>query len=89
MKKLIVCFILGGTFGFGQNFFESEELEYDEPTTSNSMFQTQPEYDEPEQGVDSLGNPGEEVPIDNWVLLLPIAGTVLGFYYLNRKTKSV
>ncbi len=78
-----------GSFSFGQNFFESEELGYDEPTGSNSMFQNHSEYDEPDQGLDALGNPGEEVPINNWIFLLPLAGVVVGFYYLNKKSKMV
>ncbi len=90
MKKLIVWVFLIGSFGFGQNFFESEEPEYDEPTNSSSMFQTQPEYDEPDQGVDvGMSNPGEEVPIDKWIFLLPIAGIVISFYYLRIKPKNI
>lgn len=88
MKKWVIGLFFMGTLGFGQNFFETDE-EYEEPVSQNSMFQSQPEYEEPDQEV-NLGpsNPGEGVPIDNGVFLLPLAGILVGFYFLNRKPKT-
>lgn len=85
MKKLAVLVFFIGSVTFGQNFFEHEDSESEESTTQNSAFQSQPEYEEPDQGVDSIGNPGDEVPIDKWIFLLPLAGIALGFYFLEKK----
>ncbi len=85
MKKLAVLVFFIGSVTFGQNFFEHEDSESEESTTQNSAFQTQTQYDEPDQGVDSIGNPGDEVPIDQWLLILPLAGVALSFYFLKKK----
>jgi len=48
------------------------------------------EYDEPEQGEDAGGNPSDPAPIDNWLLILPIAASIIAFKFLydpkNRET---
>ncbi|MFA7615062.1 MAG: hypothetical protein WBF83_06410 [Moheibacter sp.] len=50
------------------------------------------EYEEPEQGEDAGGNPADPVPIDNWLLILPIAASIIVFRYLydprKRETAS-
>jgi len=47
------------------------------------------EYDEPEQGEDAA-NPADPVPINGWLLILPIAASIIAFKFLynpkNRKT---
>lgn len=56
-------------------FFVTSDDEYDEP---------------PEQGEDQGGNPGDPSPIDNWLLILPIAAAIIAFRFLydpqNRET---
>lgn len=81
--------ILTGSLCFGQNFFENENSE--EPTENNqgSMFaeHTQPPAN-PDIGLDAQGQPnpgGDDVPIDDWAFLLPLAGILIGFYYLSKK----
>lgn len=40
------------------------------------------EYEEPEQGEDAGGNPADPAPIDNWLLILPIAAAIIAFKFL-------
>lgn len=40
------------------------------------------EYEEPEQGEDAGGNPADPAPIDNWLLILPIAAAIIAFRFL-------
>ena len=89
MKKLTVLIFLAGSLSFGQNFFETEDAEPDQQSNPHSAFQSQTEYDEPDQGAGSIGNPGDEVPIDKWILLLPIAGITIGFYFLKKKKSNL
>ncbi len=76
-----------GSFALGQNFFESEEIEPTHSSTEQSFFQAQANYDEPDQGTDSIGNPGDPVPVDNWIYLLSLAGIAVGFFYLRKKER--
>jgi hypothetical protein len=47
---------------------------------------TEPEP-EPEYEVDSPGNPNQPVPINQWLIALPIAAFFSGGYYFKRKQK--
>lgn len=41
-------------------------------------------YDEPDMGVDSGGNPGNPVPIDQSMAVLLIAALILGYWHLRK-----
>lgn len=94
MKKTVITlvFFLGITLGNAQFFTTDspEESTVTEHQNTGNFFQDTPESG----GGDNLTqrpplpNPGEESPINQWVLLLPLVGAVLGSYYLllqNRK----
>ena len=92
MKKLTIMIFLVGSVSFGQNFFEAQEPQYEEESSQTSAFQTEQSYSAPDQGLDAdddgPGNPGE-VPVDNWIFLLPIAGITIGFYFLKKKKSNL
>ncbi|MDX9705282.1 MAG: hypothetical protein RBT46_06205 [Weeksellaceae bacterium] len=95
MKKLIIIIIVffsGISLSNAQFFADSPEEGANENQQQNTrnFFQ-----DTPESGGESgltqkppLPNPGEESPIDQWVFLLPLVGIMIGFYYLNQKSKK-
>lgn len=85
MKKLIILSLFISGFGFGQ-FFESSESE-----SENQFFEssTPTNPNPPEQGEDGPGIPGEPVPLDDWLFLLPLAGIAVGVYYLRKRKLSV
>lgn len=90
MKKIALLILLTANIGFGQNFFESEQDEYEESDTQSAYFSSSQEYGNvPDQGTDGAGNPGPQVPIDEWLFLLPLAGIILGVYYLSRNRELV
>lgn len=89
MKKIVLIVILLSSFGLGQNFFESDQQEeYNETSEQSSFYSNseEPQYEEPDQGVDSMGNPAD-VPIDEKWVFLVLSGTLVGFYFLRKKSK--
>lgn len=81
MKKIIVCFVLWGSM-LNAQFFDTESEEYFENQTSfNSTI-----IEEPDQGVDNGGNPTFPIPINQWLLILPIISLIIGVHYLKRST---
>ena len=65
--------------------FQQPSVFYEEESESSFFNNWNPDvedyeeyYDEPDMGVDSGGNPGEPVPIDQATAVLLIAGLVLG-----------
>ncbi len=91
MKKLAFLTLFISTISFGQ-FFEQYEPEYQgEESQQGRSFQPYSSY-EYTQGLnnDPDPNPGgvdPQVPIDNWLLLLPMAGIAIGVYWLRKKSK--
>lgn len=93
---LIMMLLISGS-AFGQ-FFEDQQ-EQDAPFSDNSGYfdgsgpdYEQPDYgngDGPEYGEDAIGNPGDHVPIDDWLFLLPLAGAAVGAYFLRRRKQKV
>lgn len=79
-------------FSFSQaQFFEN-------PSDDNESFETSPtEYNEtPDQGTDARGDddfptgPGEPIPINQWIFLLPLAGLAIGSYQIfKNKTERI
>lgn len=86
MKKITLIALFISFWGYGQ-FFENQSSEEEENSQSAAFQQEHNPYAEPDQGVDSIGNPGDEVPIDNWIFLLPAVGLALGAFYLIRNRK--
>jgi len=71
-------------------FFENNNTppEEEEETQEYMFSEDAPGAGEPDQGVDAgPGQPGEFVPIDDWLFLLPIIGIGLGVYFLRDKRK--
>lgn len=92
MKKIAFLSILITTLSFGQ-FFDAEEHHQEE--TNNNVFSQQNQAPQPEMGLDANPdeNPGDvdpDVPIDDWMFLLPLIGAAVGYYYLriNKKANS-
>jgi len=103
-KRATACLItmlLISVSAYGQ-FFEDQQEE-NAPFSDNSSYfdDSAPDYDqpgdgyddEPEYGVDEgggpIGNPGDRVPIDAWLFLLPLAGAAVGTYFLRRRKQKV
>lgn len=65
-------------------------IDADNEGDSGFFVTSDDEYEEPEQGEDAGGNPADPAPIDNWLLILPIAATFIAFRFLydpkNRET---
>lgn len=89
MKYIFIISLLSGTICFGQFFeqpVEQEEINFNQ-TDPNSDYST------PDQGVDESdngpGTPGE-VPINQWIFLLPLAGLAIGSYQIfKNKTERI
>ena len=81
MKKLIICFVLWGSM-LNAQFFESESSEI---MQNQSAFNTTP-IEDPDQGVDNGGgNPSFPIPINQWLLILPMIGLLLAIQYNRSK----
>ena len=87
MRKIFWVLIWVGSFGFGQNFFETAPQEYEEENPQTSFFQTHTEYDQPDQGLDEIGNPGNPVPVDQEKYILSLIGICLGAVFILKKPK--
>lgn len=91
-----ITILLISGFAYGQ-FFESQQGQ-DEPFSDNNGYfegsgpdYEQPDYgngDGPVYGEDAIGNPGDHVPIDDWLFLLPLAGAAVGAYFLRRRKQK-
>ncbi len=87
MKRFMLISLLISCVGNAQ-FFESENSNPEhEQTQSGAFDQDKAINEEPDQGLDGPGNPGEPVPVDGWVYVLPLLGLSLGVYFINRKRK--
>lgn len=86
MKNLILIALFFSCMGNAQ-FFENDNTQQEEETQDYGFSEDSPVYDEPDQGLDSSGNPGDPVPIDGWTYILPIIGIGLGVYYLRDRRK--
>lgn len=86
MKKITLILLFLSCIGNAQ-FFEQDNSQTEEETQDHGFAADAPEYDEPDQGVDSIGNPGGPVPIDGWVYVLSVVGIGLGVYFLRDKRK--
>lgn len=90
MKKLAILTLFISTISFGQ-FFQQDETANEGSNQENSL---QPydsyEYTQGTEGADP--NPGgtdPQVPLDDWLFLLPLAGIAVGVYYLRKRKLSV
>ncbi|NLN32356.1 MAG: hypothetical protein GX159_02010 [Flavobacteriaceae bacterium] len=89
MKKFAILAVLISTISLGQ-FFESNELNYDEENSQNTVFSHKAMALE-----DGTINPPpadddpQPVPLDDWLFLLPLAGIAVGAYYLRKRKFSV
>lgn len=54
----------------------------DRNSSDRIFFKESEETEEPEMGEDGGGNPADPAPIDDWLLILPIAAAVIGFRFL-------
>lgn len=75
MKYIFIISLLSGTLCFGQ-FFE-------QPEGDSNFNKTDPtsDYSTPDQG--------EDVPINQWIFLLPLAGLAVGGYFYHRKRNII
>lgn len=85
MKKITLILLFLFCIGNAQ-FFEQDNSQTEEETQDHGFATDAPVYDEPDQGVDA-GNPGDPVPIDGWLYLLPVVGITLGYYFLRERRK--
>lgn len=82
MKNILIIILLTGNLCFGQ-FFENPEEEF---SSDNSEMTSPPDQGLDEEDDTDPGNPGDpRVPINQWALLLPLAGLAVGGYYFTRK----
>jgi len=89
MKKLAILTLFISTISFGQ-FFENNELNYDEENSQNTVFshKAMALEDETPNPVPADDDP-HPAPLDDWLFLLPLAGIAVGAYYLRKRKFSV
>lgn len=80
----IILIVFNLQFGFGQFFESSEESEDVEYTFSQTNGEL---ISDPDQGVESGGTPGEPIPINQHLLLLPLFALGVGIYYFHRRNQ--
>lgn len=86
MKKITLIALFFSFIGNAQFFESQQEAPEEEQTQDYGFSQEAPDYDQPDQGVDRPGNPGEDpVPVDGWAWALPFVGIGIGFYFMYRK----
>lgn len=89
MKKLAILTLFISTISFGQ-FFQQDEPANQGSNQENSL-QPYDSYEYTQGTEDTEPNPGDvdpQVPLDNWLFLLPLAGIAVGAYFLSRKQKA-
>lgn len=84
MKRLLIAFFILSSMSYGQ-FFESKDTENSTSQDFSLSNGSTGDDELPDQGTDGPGNAGEPTSINNWLLLLPLAGIVIGFYASNKK----
>ncbi len=87
MKNITLIALFISFIGSAQFFEENHSPPEEEQTLDYGFNQDAPQYDEPNQGVDGPGGPGDPVPIDDWLYILPLIGIGLGVYFLRYKRK--
>ena len=88
MKKITLIALFFSFIGNAQFFESQQEAPEEEQTQDYGFAQEAPDYDQPDQGVDGPGNPGEDpVPVDGWAWALPLVGIGIGYYFIYRKRK--
>lgn len=96
---IILSFFLSG-MARGQFFEEEQTQAQNSPFSENDDYfsDTGPDYStsptatgsEPDYGEDvGPGNPGDKVPVNDWLFLLPMVGMAVGVYYLRRRSKEI
>jgi hypothetical protein len=87
MKKIVfLTLLLFSTYSYSQ-FFEQPSEEQEQTNQSFEPYSND-EYTDPDQGVDMGGNPGEPIPINDWLFLLPLAALAIGSHRLLRNKKE-
>lgn len=91
MKALVLYMFLGIGFCYAQFFEREQEQEnlvfYEEISSPNEIdfFQdSYREYDQPEYGRDSTGQPGDPVPITTLLNLLLVSALGIGLFFQKR-----
>ena len=82
---ILAMFLVGIQLGNAQ-FFEYDtpnegETNYQSTSTRTTFFESDSEWETSK----SPGNPGEEVPIDNWIYALGLSGVLLRIYFHQKK----
>ncbi|HLV23652.1 MAG TPA: hypothetical protein VKY36_02585 [Moheibacter sp.] len=100
MKKIVIVLMFWPLLGWGQ-FFDNNADDQNLSDSGTSHFSDKntnsgnddaydnPNYVDPDMGLDSAGGPGNPVPIDNWIFFLPLAGIAIGAFYLSRRKTEV
>ena len=84
MKKITLILLFFSIMGNAQ-FFESDNTTQEEEPQNGSFSENNDVYDQPDQGEDASGNPGDPVPVNDWMYLLPVIGIGVGAFFLSRK----
>lgn len=89
MKRLLIAFFILSSMSYGQ-FFESKDTENSTSQDFSLSNGSTGDDELPDQGTDNPpGNPGESPAdpssINNWLLLLPLAGIAIGLYARYKK----
>ena len=85
MKNITLITLLFSAFTFGQ-YLDQEQVEQSE--NNNNTFFSENENAATDSEYDLYSRapaPGDELPIDDWAFLLPLAGLAVGVYYIRRK----
>lgn len=86
MKRITLIILLLSAFSFGQ-FFEEHQNNDNKATHKEDQFfkESQGYEPQPDYGTDGPGQPGDDVPLDDWAFLLPLAGIAVGVYFIRKK----
>lgn len=84
MKRLLIAFFILSSMSYGQ-FFESKDTENSTSQDFSHSNGSIGDDELPDQGTDNLGNAADPSSINNWLLLLPLAGIAIGFYARYKK----
>lgn len=91
----LIVFLLAVNLSYGQQFFEQYQgldeyqgYQNDYFAEDSARFSYEPDYGENmDYGNDGIGNPGDKVPVDDYIFLLPILAIFIGSYYLIKAKK--